>query len=72
MEKICTAIGLVFLSLMIAGVCSLLLAFPIMWLWNAVMPALFGLPTTTYWLAYGFTFLVRLILPSHIKFNGED
>lgn len=72
MEKLCTTIGLVFLALLIAVLISFLLALPIMWLWNAVMPVMFGLPKITYWLAYGFTLLVRLILPGKINLNKED
>ena len=72
MEKICTAIGLVFLALFIAAILSFIIAFPIMWLWNAVMPIMFGLPKITYWLAYGFTLLVRMILPSKLNVNKGD
>lgn len=31
---------------------GLLIAFPVMWLWNYVMPDLFGLPTIVFWQAF--------------------
>lgn len=31
---------------------SLIAAFPIMWLWNFVMPAVFGLTRITFWQAF--------------------
>lgn len=41
---------------------SLLIAFPIKWLWNGVMPDMFGLPEITFWKAYGMYFLFHLLL----------
>ncbi len=39
-----------------------LLGFVIMWLWNWLMPALFGLHTIGYWQAVGLFFLSKLLL----------
>lgn len=41
---------------------SLLIAFPIKWLWNGVMPDMFGLPEITFWKAYGMYLLFHLLL----------
>ena len=41
---------------------SLLIAFPIKWLWNGVMPDVFGLPEITFWKAYGMCLLFHLLL----------
>jgi hypothetical protein len=41
---------------------SLLIAFPIKWLWNGVMPDIFGLPEITFWKAYGLYLLWHLLL----------
>jgi hypothetical protein len=41
---------------------SLLIAFPIKWLWNGVMPGVFGLPEITFWKAYGMYLLFHLLL----------
>lgn len=41
---------------------SLLIAFPIKWLWNGVMPDMLGLPEITFWKAYGMYLLFYLLL----------
>ncbi len=43
----------------------LLWGLPLMWLWNWLMPVLFGLPTITFWQAVG------LNLMSHILFKSS-
>jgi hypothetical protein len=48
--------------LVIIIVFSLLIAFPIKWLWNGVMPDVFGLPEITFWKAYGMYLLFYLLL----------
>ncbi|MBN1675230.1 MAG: hypothetical protein JXR37_29590 [Kiritimatiellae bacterium] len=49
----------------VAGL-ALVLGFAVVWLWNWLMPAIFGLPTVTYWQAVG------LIVLAHILFKGHD
>ena len=46
----------------IVGVAALitLFGFVVMWLWNALMPELFGLATLTYWQAVGLLILSKL------------
>lgn len=48
--------------LVVIIVFSLLIAFPIKWLWNGVMPDMFGLPEITFWKAYGMYLLFHLLL----------
>jgi len=43
---------------------SLLLAFPIMWLWNWLAVDLFQLPMITFWQAFGLKFLIHLLWAS--------
>lgn len=46
-------------------VIGLLIGFPLMWLWNYVMPAL-GLPELDYWKIMALYFLARaLVVPIH-------
>ena len=40
---------------------SILLTYPVMWLWNWLMPAIFGLKTLTFWQAFGLTMLANMI-----------
>jgi hypothetical protein len=40
---------------------ALLMAYPIMWMWNYTFPAAFGLPTITVWQSLWGTVCVRFI-----------
>lgn len=40
---------------------SILLTYPVMWLWNWLMPAIFGLKTLTFWQTFGLTMLSNMI-----------
>ncbi len=55
------ALGII--GMIIGGIAILLLlSFGIMWLWNALMPGIFGLPVITYWQGVGLAVLGRLLL----------
>lgn len=55
-------IGVWFTAVLIIASLSLIIAFPIKWLWNGVMPDLFGLPEITFWKACGLYLLWHLLL----------
>lgn len=55
-EKLLKAVLTLFLAIPL----SLLINFPVMWLWNWLMPTIFHLPSLTYWQMYGLTILVSL------------
>lgn len=44
---------------------TLLMALPVMWLWNWLMPELFGLSTLTFWQALGLSALTSLLFKSY-------
>lgn len=44
-----------------------LLPFFIMWLWNWLMPAIFGLTVINYWQALGLELLSSLLFKSNVK-----
>ncbi len=46
-------------AILIAGL-IVLVGFVVMWLWNWLMPEIFGLPTLTYWQAVGLLLLAKL------------
>lgn len=48
---------------MIVGV-SVLLALPVMWLWNWLMPDLFGIKTVDFWQAFGLMLLSGMLFKS--------
>ncbi len=51
------------IGMIIGGIAFLVVAsFAIMWLWNWLVPVLFGLATITYWQGLGLAVLGRLLL----------
>jgi hypothetical protein len=56
--------GMVLAGLALAGVLGLALGYIVMWLWNALMPSIFGLPLIGYWQAVG------LFILAHLLFKG--
>jgi hypothetical protein len=51
-----------FLSILVMSIgFSILLTYPVMWLWNWLMPAIFGLKTLTFWQTFGLTMLSNMI-----------
>ena len=52
---------IIFGSIAIIGL-AILFGFVIMWLWNSLMPELFGLTTLTYWQAVGIFILFKILL----------
>jgi hypothetical protein len=56
-KKIVLVIGGIILGVGLA----ILVGFVIMWLWNGLMPKLFGLTTITYWQGIGLGLLGRLL-----------
>jgi len=64
------AIAAVGVIIAVAGL-GLLLAFPIKWTWNAVMPYLFGWPVLTWGKAWCLNFLTGCLIKSaNIKTKG--
>lgn len=55
-------VGMVIFGIIVIGGLAILLGFVIMWLWNWLMPALFGLPIITYWQGVGLFILLKILL----------
>lgn len=70
-SKAAVAIGAVLAALVIAFVVSVLLALPIKWLWNWLIPSIFGLRTISVLEAWGLSMLVKLIWPGSTKTDVE-
>lgn len=64
-EKYGTIVGTL-CALIFVALITLILALPLMWLWNAIIPQLLSLPTITYWQACG------LFLICDILFKGSS
>jgi uncharacterized membrane protein len=63
--------GWVVVGLVAAVALGLALGFPVMWLWNWLMPAIFGLPVITFWKAVGLLMLSHLLFKSHVSGHGH-
>ena len=64
--KILTWIGLI----AVAGILGLLLAFPVKWCWNYVMPYLFDFKTITWGHAWCLSFLAGMLIQSTFNHNS--
>lgn len=66
MSKLSVVIWSVFFTLFIAGgIIALLVAWPLMLLWNWLLPAIFGVKVITFWQAFGLVFLTNILFKSH-------
>jgi len=54
--------GLIIFGIIAIVGLAILFGFVIMWLWNWLMPELFGLTTLTYWQAVGLFILFKILL----------
>ncbi len=57
--------NLIIMTIVLAFLLSLILALPVMWLWDWLMPTIFGLPEITLMQAWGLNFLCSLLFKSH-------
>lgn len=65
-------LGLVLASILLGVLFSLLLAWPIVWLWNfAVAPIFDGVHEITFWQAYCLSLLVSILFRREIKVNTK-
>ncbi len=62
---------IIFGGIFIIGL-AILFGFVIMWLWNWLMPMIFGLTTLTYWEAVGIFILFKILLGGCGGFGGKD
>lgn len=59
-------------NLALMGILCLILALPIMQLWNWLVPSIFGLPALTYWQAWALDMLVALMFNSRASINKKE
>ena len=53
--------GLLFMFLALAVIVGAAIGYPVMWLWNELMPELFGLGEITFWQAVGLYLLAQAL-----------
>jgi len=51
---------------------AVLLGYPVMLLWNWLMPDIFGLPQITFWQAIGLHFLSSALIKSSTTIKNKD
>jgi len=63
--KVIKIVGVVILGIITVAVLAIVFGVFVKWLWNALMPAVFGLPEIGYWQAVG------LVVLTHIFFGSD-
>ena len=70
---IAARIGVALAAILIAGILSIVMAFPVKWLWNWLCPEIFGLPMISVLQAWGLSLLSSLLLkPYSSKQDKKD
>ena len=59
-------IDTILIAILLVVITAILLGFPLMWLWNWLMPSIFGLPFITFWQALGINALSTILFKSNI------
>lgn len=57
-----TTIKAVATAILVIAVAAVILGFPLMWLWNWLMPSIFGLPGITFLQALGLNMLSTILI----------
>jgi hypothetical protein len=61
METFTKAVGVAVIAVVVVFALSILLAFPVKWLWNSILPELFGLKEIGVWMAWKIAFLTSIL-----------
>lgn len=59
-------------GILVIAVFAIILAFPVMWLWNWVMPAIFGLTRITFLQALGINLLCGILFRGQTTTRRND
>ena len=71
MNKILGGCLIFLVALCMMALFALLFAYPTMWLWNWLMPSIFGLTKITVWKAFGINLLSTLLFKSSSNVRKE-
>lgn len=55
----------------VMAIVAIVIGFPIKWLWNWIMPAIFGLPEISFWMALGISFLISFLFRGILRNNTK-
>jgi hypothetical protein len=64
MERLLTVIGAIVFVLILVATVSCLMAWPVMLLWNWLIPTIFKLPQIDFWQALGLNLLASILFKS--------
>ena len=67
MDNIIETIGSILTAILIIVLVAAILGFPLMWLWNWLMPGIFNLPEITFWQALGLNALSAILIKPTIN-----
>lgn len=71
-RRIFAIIGMALGGVIIAAGMALILGFVVMWLWNWLMPTIFGLTKITFWQAWGLVVLSHILFKSFPHHKNHD
>jgi hypothetical protein len=71
-RKVFAIIGMALGGVIIAAGMALILGFVVMWLWNWLMPDIFGLTKITFWQAWGLVVLAHILFKSFPHRDNHD
>ena len=72
MEKVSAVILTTLGVIAVGAILVFLFAFPVMWLWNSLIPQLFHGPVLSFWQTFGLLILVRMIMPTSTKTSNSS
>lgn len=71
MKTFAEILSTIIVGLATIALLSVIVAFPIMWLWNWLMPDIFGLKEITVWQAIGLNFLTSALFKQSNNSKSE-
>lgn len=68
MKNLIEVIGYFILAVLMIAI---VIGFPLMWLWNWLMPVIFGLPHITFWQAVGLNMIASALFGNKNTTRGD-
>ena len=66
MTTISNTVEAILTAILVIALAAAILGFPLMWLWNWLMPSIFGLTEITFWQALGLNALSAILFKSNV------
>jgi hypothetical protein len=72
MDELFDSVFTLLITVAVGMALSLVIAYPLMLLWNGLIPAIFGLKTITFWDAFGLYILSNLLFGFSSPYKGKS